>query len=328
MKISVAFIVYNGSHYLRTQLDSILAQTYKVDEIIVCDDASYDNTKEILDEYKNKHPNLFFIHYNNQNIGPTKNIEKAIQACTGELILLADQDDYWEAHKVETIVKWFDQNPNMHGVFTNGSIMNSKDELDNKYALWDIMSFPYKTIKSKTELNSNLKLYINIVENAVTGATLAIRNNLPFLKQPFPTIKHLVHDRWLAINLAETNSLGILEDKLIRYRIHSAQAIGGMTENIEKYIDLNANLLEGIPNTKNSIVSFKDLRYILNKIETNLEIQNEISKIQTKCFDNAKYIAVLKNKHKIYLEFGFAKWPILSGLRKFKKLFIALQSQN
>jgi hypothetical protein len=132
-----------------------------------------------------------------------------------------------------------------------------------------------------------------------------------------------VHDRWLAINLAETNSLGILEDKLIRYRIHSAQSIGGMTENIEKYIDLNANLFEGTPNINNSIVSFKDLRYILNKIETNLQIQNEISKIEYKEFDNADYVAILKNKHKIYLEYGFSKWPILSGLRKFKKLFIA-----
>jgi glycosyltransferase involved in cell wall biosynthesis len=323
MKISVAFIVYNGSQYLRTQLDSILAQTHKVDELIICDDASSDNSKEILEEYKNKHPNLFFIHYNTKNIGPTKNIEKAIQACTSELILLADQDDYWEAHKVETIVKWFEQNPTMNGVFTNGTLINSKGELDNKCSLWDVMSFPYKTIKSKTELNSNLKLYINTVENCVTGATLAIRNNLPFLNQPFPIIKNLVHDRWLAINLAENNSLGILEDNLIRYRIHSAQAIGGMTENIEKYIELNANLLEGTPNTNNSIVSFKDLSYILNKIETNLQIQNEISKIETKGFDNANYIAILKNKHAIYLEFGFAKWPILSGLRKFKKLFIA-----
>jgi len=323
MKISVALIVYNGAQYLRTQLDSILAQTHKVNEIIVCDDGFTDGTKEILEEYKKNNHDLFFIHYNTQNLGPTKNIEKAIQDCTGELILLADQDDYWETNKVDTIVKWFEQNPTMNGVFTNGSLMNSKEELDNNYALWDIMSFPYKTIKSKTELNNNLKLYINTVENAVTGATLAIRNNLPFLKQPFPIIKNLVHDRWLAINLAETNSLGIIEDKLIRYRIHSAQAIGGMTENIEKYIELNANLLEGMPNINNNIVSFKNLSYILNKIETNLQIQNEISKIENKNFDNTNYITTLNNKHTIYLEYGYTKWPLLSYLRKFKKLFIA-----
>ena len=319
MKISVAFIVYNGANYMRTQLDSILAQTHKVDEIIVCDDTSSDNTKEILEEYKNKHPNLFFLHYNNKNLGPTKNIEKAIQACMGDLILLSDQDDYWEPNKVETIIKWFEANPTMNGVFTNGTIMNSKDELDNKYGLWDIMSFPYNKINN----SQDLKLYINTVENSVTGATLAIRNNLPFLKQPFPHIKHLVHDRWLAMNLAENNSLGILNEKLIRYRIHSSQAIGGKTKNIEKYIELNANLLEGGLNLNNSIASFKDLRYMLNKIEINLEIQNEISKIENKEFDNANYLTILKNKQKIYLEYGFKKWPLLSGLRKFKKLFTA-----
>ena len=314
MKISIAFIVYNGANYMRTQLDSILAQTHKVDEIIVCDDASSDNTKKIIEEYKNKYPDLFYIHYNNKNLGPTKNIEKAIQACTGDIILLADQDDYWEANKVETIANWFEVNPTMNGVFTNGSLMNSNEKLDNKYSLWDTMSFPYNKVNN----SQDLKLYINTVENTVTGATLAIRNKLRFLKQPFPVIKHLVHDRWLAINLAETNSLGILNNKLIRYRIHSAQAIGGMTKNIEKYIDLNTNLfLEEF-----NINSFKDLRYILNKIEVNLEIQNEISKLEKKEFDNANYIAILKNKHKIYLEFGFAKWPVLSGLRKFKKLFI------
>ena len=315
MKISVAFIVYNGARYMRTQLDSILAQTHKVNEIIVCDDASSDNTKEILEEYKKSYPNLFFLHYNNKKLGPTKNIEKAIQACTGDIILLSDQDDYWETNKVETIVKWFEANQSMNGLFTNGYLMNSIGEIDNKYALWDAMSFPYKAIKN----GEDLKLYINTVENSVTGATLAIRNNLAFLKQPFPQIKHLVHDRWLAMNLAETNSLGILDEKLIRYRIHSNQAIGGKTENIENFISLNNNLF--IEHFK--LESFKNFLYILNKIEINLHIQTEILKIENKGIDNTNYIAILKNKHKIYLEYGFQKWPILSSLRKIKKLFIA-----
>jgi glycosyltransferase involved in cell wall biosynthesis len=155
MKISVALIVYNGSKYIRQQLDSILAQTYKVDEIIICDDASYDNTKEILEEYKNNHPNLFFIHYNNQNIRATKNIEKAIQACTGELILLSDQDDYWEPNKVDTVVKWFEQNPDMHGVFTNGTIINSKEI---KAHIKIIINF---TINKPIVIKGNLYRFIN-----------------------------------------------------------------------------------------------------------------------------------------------------------------------
>lgn len=315
MKISIALIVYNGAYYIRQQLNSILAQTLNVHEIIIYDDASSDNTIEIINEYKNKYPNLFFLNYNTKNQGPTKNIEKAIQACTGDIILLCDQDDYWQSNKIEKIIKWFEANPTLNGVFTNGALMNSIGELDNSYSLWDIMSFPFKAIKN----TEDLKLYINTVENSVTGATLAFRNNLDFLKQPFPNIKHLVHDRWIAMNLAESNSLGILDEKLIHYRIHSSQAIGGKTENIEKFIELNTILfLE-----KLNIKSFKELRYILNKIEINLYIQKEILKIENKNFNNVKYIAILKNKHRIYLKYGFQKWPILSSLRKIKKLFIA-----
>ncbi|MFN5987591.1 MAG: glycosyltransferase, partial [Chitinophagaceae bacterium] len=56
MKLSVAFIVYNGSNYMEQQLDSILNQTVKVDEIVVCEDNSTDNTREILEKYNLANP--------------------------------------------------------------------------------------------------------------------------------------------------------------------------------------------------------------------------------------------------------------------------------
>ena len=318
MKISVALIVYNGSNYMKIQLDSILAQSHKVDEIVVFEDVSTDNTKEILELYKKEYPELFFLNYNSENIGMFKNIEKAIKFCTGNIILLTDHDDYWCINKVETLVKWFDQNPNMNGVFTNGSVMNSNDILNNTHNLWETMGFPYKEIKN----NEDLKLYINTVENCVTGATLAIRNNLPFLKHSFPSIKNLVHDRWLAINLAEKNSLGILNEKIIHYRIHANQAIGGKTDDVEKYLSLNNDMYGDAPNTKKSIKSFKDLRYILNKIETNLQIQNEINTLSDIDLNSYNYVKILKIKHNKYLQLGFKRWPILSSCRKLKKLIL------
>jgi glycosyltransferase involved in cell wall biosynthesis len=318
MSISVAIIAYNSSEYIKKQIDSILEQTQNVDEIVIFEDASTDNTKEILEAYKNKYPDLFFIHYNVQNIGIYKNIEKAIKSCTGDIIILADHDDYWYSNKVETILKWFNSNPNMNGVFTNGSIMNSEEILNNNYSLWDVMGFPCKSIKNSTDL----KLYINTVENSVTGAALAFRNNLPFLNYPFPTIKNLVHDRWIAMNLAENNSLGILDEKIIRYRIHSQQAIGGKTKEVEKYIRLNKDILGDIPNKDSSINNFKDLRYILNKIEINLKIQIGITKLSYVNLESKNYIEILKNKQNNYINYGAKRWPILSFIRKMKRSVI------
>jgi len=314
MKISAAFIVYNGANYMRTQLDSILAQRHKVDEIIVVEDASLDNTKEILAEYVNKYPSLFSIYYNTENCGSYRSIDKAIKACTGDLILLADHDDFWENNKVERILKYFEENPNMEGLMTNGFLIDAEGEINTNYFLWDSMSFPFKNVTN----NNELKKYINTVENCATGATMAIKNHLPILKNDFPFIKNMVHDRWLAINLAEKNTLGILDEKLIRYRLHPTQETGGRKTEIEEFVELNKDIF--IENA--DVDNFIYLRYILNKIEWNLYIQKEINKLQNLAFDNQKYIDILNNKYKIYLEYGFKKWPILSSLRKIKKILI------
>ena len=53
--VSIAMATYNGEKYLKEQVDSIYAQTYKNIEVIVCDDCSSDKTVEILDEYKEKY---------------------------------------------------------------------------------------------------------------------------------------------------------------------------------------------------------------------------------------------------------------------------------
>ena len=311
MKVSVALIVYNGANYMQTQLNSILNQIHKIDEIIVVEDASTDNTKEILSNYFSQYPDLFSISYNPKNLGSYRSIEKAIKLCSGDIILLADHDDFWYSNKVATIVKWFEANPTMNGVFTNGYLMDAEGEIYNNYNLWDSMSFPHAIINNA----NNLKLYINTVENSVTGATMAFRNNLAFLKKPFPLFKYLIHDRWLAIHLAENNSLGILNEKLINFRLHPAQETGGRKKDIEKYIDRNKQMfLED-----RELSSFEDLRFILNKIEINLFIQKQIKKMGNVNFNNENYITILENKHSMYINVGFQKWPLLSLLRKIKK---------
>lgn len=92
--ISIAMTTYNGEKYLREQLDSILIQTYKDIELIICDDCSSDNTKNILSEYANKDKRVK-IFFNEKNLGFKKNFEKAVNLCTGDFIALSDQDDIW-----------------------------------------------------------------------------------------------------------------------------------------------------------------------------------------------------------------------------------------
>lgn len=85
-KISVALCTYNGEKFIHQQIDSILNQSLKVDEIVVCDDGSTDETQNILAKYQNKYPSIFKIHINEKNLRSVKNFEKAISLCSGEII--------------------------------------------------------------------------------------------------------------------------------------------------------------------------------------------------------------------------------------------------
>ena len=92
--VSVALCTYNGERYLQEQLDSIYNQVMLVDEIIICDDNSQDNTLRIAHQFKDTHPELRIrIIENKNNMGVVKNFEKAISSCNGDIIFWSDQDD-------------------------------------------------------------------------------------------------------------------------------------------------------------------------------------------------------------------------------------------
>lgn len=314
MKLSVAFIVYNGSNYMEQQLDSILNQTFKVDEIVVCEDNSTDNTREILEKYNKDNPGLFKILHNTHNLGSNKNAEKAIQHCTGDIVFMSDQDDEWLPNKVEITLQFFKQNPNMNGVFSNGYLMNAQSEVDPQNVLWDSMSFPFEQLKNNPAL---LKKYIHTNENCATGAAMAFRRNLAFLNQSFPCIKFLIHDRWISMNLSNENSLGSIEDKLIKYRLHDNQQVGGKTVEIQKYIQMNWDLL----NNQIHVDNFQDMKYILNRIEINMHVQYQIKHFVQKLYDNADWIKLLEEKHKLYISYAYKHFPLLTFLRSIKKIF-------
>ena len=102
--ISIAMCSYNGERFIKEQIDSIIAQTYKNFELIIVDDGSKDNTINIIKEYQLKDHRIKLFQ-NDNNLGFVKNFEKAISLCSGDFIALADQDDVWKKNKLEVFLK-------------------------------------------------------------------------------------------------------------------------------------------------------------------------------------------------------------------------------
>src|SRR5215470_8302349 len=99
--ISVAMCTYNGARFLAEQLGSLAAQSRLPDELVVCDDGSTDESAEIVKDFARHAPFPVRLEVNEENLGATKNFEKAIGLCRGEVIALSDQDDVWYPKKLE-----------------------------------------------------------------------------------------------------------------------------------------------------------------------------------------------------------------------------------
>ena len=115
MKISVAMASYNGADFIIEQLESVINQTKKVDEIIICDDGSKDKTFEIVTNYikEKKLENLIKLVKNEENLGYASNFLKAVSLTTGDYIFFCDQDDLWVEDKVENMTSLMEANTNI-----------------------------------------------------------------------------------------------------------------------------------------------------------------------------------------------------------------------
>ena len=111
--VSVIIPNYNHARYLEQRLDSVFGQTYLNFEVIILDDCSTDNSMEVINRYK-ENPHLSQIVVNETNSGSVfKQWDKGINLAKGELIWIAESDDYCELNILEELVKAYTAKPNV-----------------------------------------------------------------------------------------------------------------------------------------------------------------------------------------------------------------------
>ena len=225
MYISVALCTYNGARYIKDQLDSILSQELQVHEVVICDDGSTDGTVDQLKIYQEKYPGLIKVFCNDPSLRVVKNFEKAINLCVGDLVLLSDQDDIWFPSKTKEVVAYFEAHPDKEAIFHN---LELYDGTGLNFTIWEYLSFTGPSVALE---NSELIKYCNYVDNVVTGAAFAFKNNAQVrFSEEVPS---MLHDFQLFTSFALNNKLGVLNKVLGYYRIHEQQQVGARTEKNE-----------------------------------------------------------------------------------------------
>ncbi len=121
-KFLVSVIIPNYCHarYLNQRIDSVLAQTYQNFELIILDDCSPDDgaSRKVIEQYR-ENPHVSHIVYNEENSGSTfKQWDKGIKLAKGELIWIAESDDFCEPNLLEVLVNEFERDERLTLAYT------------------------------------------------------------------------------------------------------------------------------------------------------------------------------------------------------------------
>jgi glycosyltransferase involved in cell wall biosynthesis len=207
--VSISCITYNQVNYIKDCLDGFLMQKVNFDyEIIIHDDASTDGTKDIIEDYIDKFPNLIYPIFRdtNQYSQGTRHIMARFNfpRCRGKYIAWCDGDDYWtDPYKLQKQVDFLEANPDFTICFHNADMVDK----DKNYC-WPYI--PY--LKENREIS-----IIELIEkNIIPTASCVFRN--PFRNTPSWIFTLPIGDWGLHLNNANQGKVFYLHETMSAYR--------------------------------------------------------------------------------------------------------------
>jgi len=206
--LSIAMPTYNGERFLREQIDSILSQTVQEFELVISDDCSTDNTLSIANEFAQNDVRIKVLS-NKKNIGFKKNVEKVLKACSGEYILLSDQDDIWMPNHIEVLMCEANDSQAMLICGRPVFVDEFNCELPNTFDYFKMDYVPKNDIEHAQ--------HIFMGRSSYQGASMLIRRNFLEKALPIPECAGY-HDNWFAALSVFYGGLRYVDTPILRYR--------------------------------------------------------------------------------------------------------------
>ncbi len=207
-KVSVVIPAYNGAKFLAEAIESVLAQTYRDFEIIIVDDGSTDNTRQVVDIFKDSC--IKYIYQKNQGVSAARN--RGIGLAGGEYIALLDADDIRLERSLEKQVAVLDENPGVGLVYGQLSMM---DEGGKVYRTKGSSFMNRSGIVDKKEQIKELLFSCNIMPSAVL-----MRRSCFNEAGGFHGGLSIAEDRHLFLRLAKRYQVAYIAEPIVKYRLH------------------------------------------------------------------------------------------------------------
>ncbi len=219
--IDILLATYNGQAYLAEQIDSILAQSNQDWRLLIRDDRSGDNTINIIKDYVERYPDrIKLIEDNHGHLGASLNFQQLLKNSTAEYIMFSDQDDIWLPQKIELTLdlmkvteKAYPGKPIL--VHTDLKTVDSSLRTIAE-STWEYQGIPPEIGNKPDEV---------VFQNMATGCTIMINRKAKTISLPIPK-EAIMHDWWIAINVAKQGKIVYVPDQLVLYRQHANNAVG------------------------------------------------------------------------------------------------------
>ncbi len=134
-KVSVIIPNYNHARYLEARIESVINQSFQDFEVILLDDASTDDSKQIIEKYRG-HPRVQII-LNDKNSGSAFiQWRKGVGHSSGAYVWIAESDDIADLNLLETLVQILDANPDVVLAYCQSSYINENGEVTGSALTW------------------------------------------------------------------------------------------------------------------------------------------------------------------------------------------------
>ncbi len=230
MKLLISVIIPNFNHarYLPERIDSVLGQTYRNMEVIILDDCSTDDSREVIERYRQQDSRIVRVVYNDTNGGRVfKQWKKGLSLAKGDLLWIAESDDKCEPTFLERLVQCFIDHPTLSLAFTKSLQFNDA----GKTWISDSERLQAGVYSSRVFLNRFMS-YGCVMQNA--SACLFSREAYELIDDRYTDFR-CSGDYMFWTEIAECGDVAIVDERLNLYRKHSSNTTKfGFTQGINQ----------------------------------------------------------------------------------------------
>lgn len=295
-KVSILVPTYNHEKFLKKRLDSIINQTFQDFELIVLDDCSKDGSLSLLKKYASERPSTLVLT-NEQNSGtPFAQWAKGIHHSRGEIIWIAEDDDYCENTFLEKLLPSFNED-NVKLSYCQSYMVDENEQIIGNYK--QIFS---RVSSSKWDQNYVLPAYEEV------KTSLAIRNTIPNVSAVLfrkiniedfldDLLKYKFAGDWyFYLNLLSDGSVAFVSDSLNYHRRHTESVMSNMNDDSYGYFQELKNVhdfvLDNFVLDSNTIQKMSN--YIGDELKyRNLDFSNDVYPLER--FSNQLFYKKQKN---------------------------------